>query len=180
MSNQLHSISSYRFSQTDVLLFDTNVWLYIYGPMGEQYPRYRATYTLALIRSRAAKARILLDVLVLSEFINAYARFIYNQLPAATKPAEFKTFRKSADFQPIGEEIARQSEKVIERCELIESGFTRVNLREMIGDYAAGQCDFNDQILVELCKANELKLVTHDSDFKNADVTVITANPRYF
>lgn len=180
MSNEVYSISSYRFSQTDILLFDTNVWLYIYGPMGEQYPRYRATYTLGLIRSRAAKARILLDVLVLSEFINAYARFIYNQLPRETKPAEFKIFRNSPNFPIIAEEIARQSEKIIERCELIESGFTSVNLRGLIGDYAAGKSDFNDQMLVELCKENEFKLVTHDSDFKNVDITVITANPRYF
>lgn len=178
MSNQVYRIDSYIFSSTDAVLFDANIWLYIYGPQGDQYPRYRNTYSLAFRRLRSAKSRLLLDVLVLSEFINANSRFVYNELPAETKPADFKTFRNSADFKPIAEDIAKYALRIIEKSEPTESGFESVNLRAIVRDYAAGETDFNDLILSELCRAKNLKLITHDSDFSGENLTIITANPR--
>ena len=41
------------------------------------------------------------DGLVLSEFINTYARLAYNKLPQATRPAEFNSFRNSDEFLPV-------------------------------------------------------------------------------
>lgn len=178
MSNQIYRIETYRFSQTDAVLFDANIWLYIYGPKRERSPRLRDTYTLALRRIRSAKGRILLDVLVLSEFINAYSRFVYNELPAAAKPAEFKTFRDSAEFKPVAGAIARKVDKILDKAELTESGFESANLRAIVREYAAGESDFNDLILSELGKVRGLKLVTHDADFKGKNLTILTANPK--
>jgi len=178
MSNQVYRISEYRFSNTDAILFDANIWLYIYGPPGNRYPRLQSTYTLALRRIRSVGGRIFLDVLVLSEFINAFSRFIYNELPEARKPAEFKTFRDSDQFKPLAAKIARKAEKILDKCELTESGLTSVNLRGILREYAAGESDFNDQMLAELCKARNLKLITHDTDFYGDNLTIITANRR--
>jgi predicted nucleic acid-binding protein len=36
--------------------------------------------------------------------------------------------------------------------------------------------DFNDLMLIELCKKNMFALVTHDIDFKDSDIHVLTAN----
>ncbi|MBO1346630.1 MAG: hypothetical protein EBE86_004195 [Hormoscilla sp. GUM202] len=84
MSNKVYHVNDYQFRATDAVLFDANVWLYIYGVQGDRYPNTRATYILALRRIRSVQGRIFLDVLVLSEFINAYSRFFYNSLPPAT------------------------------------------------------------------------------------------------
>ncbi|CBN56512.1 MULTISPECIES: hypothetical protein [Kamptonema] len=46
--------------------------------------------------------------------------------------------------------------------------------------YAVGDADFNDKILAELCKAKNLKLVTHDADFKCEALTAIAANRKFF
>ncbi len=89
MSNQVYQIEYYRFSSSDYILFDANVWLYIYGPQGESLPRLRSTYHLALRKIRGAKIPIFIDVLVLSEFINAYARFVYNGFAAGNKTTRF-------------------------------------------------------------------------------------------
>lgn len=123
MSKQVYSIESYTFSETDALLFDANIWLYIYGPQRQLYPRISKKYTLALRRIRRAKIMIFIDVLVLSEFINAYSRFVYNDLSIATKPAEFKTFRNSEDFKAIAKGIAKYSQRILEKTERTESGF---------------------------------------------------------
>ncbi|MFB2974510.1 type II toxin-antitoxin system VapC family toxin [Aerosakkonema sp. BLCC-F183] len=177
-NNQIYNINDYSFSQMDAVLFDANIWLYIYGRQGERYPRIKATYTLALRRIRSVKGRILVDGFVLAEFINAYARFFYNILPEVNKPAEFKIYRNSAEFKPFAQEIARQSRKILEKCERVDSGFETADWREILRKYAAGESDFNDQILAELCKAKNLKLVTHDADFKGDNLTIITANPK--
>ncbi|WP_017719268.1 type II toxin-antitoxin system VapC family toxin [Kamptonema formosum] len=178
MSKQVYSIESYTFSQTDALLFDANIWLYIYSPQGERFPRIKAAYTLAFRRIRSAKAQIFIDALVLSEFINAYARFVYSELPAAGKPANFKSFRQTADFKPVAEQIAKYSRRILEKCERTESGFESADLGAILSEYAGGEADFNDQMLAALCRAKGLKLVTHDADFEGEDLTVITANAK--
>lgn len=176
MSNQVYRIQDYKFTANDAVLFDTNIWLYIYGPTGDRFPKLRSIYTLALRRIRSAKSQIFLDVLILSEFINAFSRFVYNELPQEIKPEDFKIFRDSDDFPVFAEKITIKVEKIIEKSELTESGFLSANLRKILKEYKTGTTDFNDQIIAELCKNKNLKLITHDRDFKDKDITIITAN----
>ncbi|MBD1831462.1 hypothetical protein H6F61_01895 [Cyanobacteria bacterium FACHB-472] len=117
-------------------------------------------------------------MLVISEFINASARFFYNRLPAPTKPAEFKAFRNSPDFKPIAERIAKLSRRILEKSQRIESNFESVDLVIILRDYQAGEVDFNNRILAEMCRARNLKLVTHDADFQEENVAILTANPK--
>lgn len=161
----------------DAVLFDANIWLYIYGPQGDSSPWLKATYTLALRRIRSVRGRILLDGFILSEFINAYARFFYNKLSPDTKPPEFKFYRHSQDFKPIAEQIAIKTRRMLSKSERIESGFATVDLEPILNDYQSGGVDFNDRILAELCRANNLKIVTHDADFKGHNLVILTANP---
>ena len=49
-------------------------------------------------------------------------------------------------------------------------------MNALLTDYESKCPDFNDQILVELCKSRSLKFVTHDGDFKDYSITVLTAN----
>jgi predicted nucleic acid-binding protein len=48
----------------------------------------------------------------------------------------------------------------------------------LIDEYAAGNSDFNDQVLTTLCKRSGLKLVTDDGDFKGRGIPIITANQK--
>ncbi|MBC6473067.1 MAG: PIN domain-containing protein [Hormoscilla sp. GM102CHS1] len=180
MSKQVYPIDEYQLMPNDALLFDANIWLYLYSPQGDRYPRVKRKYNLAFRRIRSAKVPIFIDVLILSEFINAYARFVYNNLPAATKQSNFKAFRNSADFKPVAEQIAKYSRSIVEKSERIDSGFESVDLEEIVVDYAGVNADFNDRMLAELCKAKALKFVTHDADLKGDNLTIITANSILF
>ncbi|MGK7900400.1 MAG: hypothetical protein AB4352_03105 [Hormoscilla sp.] len=113
MNTQVYRIDRYQFSATDALLFDGNIWLYIYGPEVNSSRRYKSIYSLAFRRIRSVKARIFIDVLVLSEFINTYSRLAYNKLPQATRPADFKSFRNSNEFQPVAQKIAKFSRRIL-------------------------------------------------------------------
>lgn len=73
MKSNTIPMGNYSFSEADNFLIDTNIWIYLYGP---QLPKdWKTTiYSGALARMLAAKSKIWMDVLILSEFINRYCR----------------------------------------------------------------------------------------------------------
>lgn len=177
MSNNAVALKSYFFSGSDELLVDTNIWLYLYGP---QHPKDWRTqvYSRALKWILKAQSRMFVDVLVLSEFVNRYARFEYDLWKISSGSGDFKTFRKSSNFHPVGKAIAAAVRQIMRQVNCIESGLGSLDMSLFLNDYAAKCPDFNDQVIVELCRKNGLKLLTHDGDFKDSGIPIITANRR--
>jgi predicted nucleic acid-binding protein len=177
MTHRAEEISVYDFKSSDALLLDANIWLFLYGP---QKPKDRkvTAYSNALRKIFAAKSCIYIDVLIVSEFINAYARIKWNILRDSSKTRNFKRFRRSSAFKPIAQDIAADLKFVLKHCTRIESGFESLAIDTLIDEYAAGDSDFNDQILTALCKKKGLKMVTDDCDFKGQGIPIITANKR--
>lgn len=172
-------IRRHSFAGTDRFFLDANIWLSVYGPTTS--PNWRSrVYSAALRDMRTSRCTICVDVLVLSEFINSFARWEFAQLPRASKPARFKDFRKSDDFADVSKEIAVNARKIIEQAERYESGFGVVDVAAILAEFESGPHDFNDQIIRELCKSGGLTLVTHDADFKGADIPILTANRRLY
>ncbi len=178
MSGKAHRISTYRFRDTDHLLFDTNIWLFLYGPQyGLTDSRVRA-YSAAMKSVLTGRSHILIDALVLSEFVNAMARFAYNTLPTKPRPRDFKAYRSSSIFKPVAKSIADACRRILAQAGRTDSGFPSLNIETTLSDYETGKVDFNDQILVELCKSKNFTLVTDDSDFKGMGLTILTENRR--
>jgi predicted nucleic acid-binding protein len=126
-----------------------------------------------------AQSRIFIDVLIVSEFINAYARLKYNILRSkSAAPADFKQFRRSAVFKPIAKDIAGDVRQILKHCMRVESGFSTLNIQALITEYEQGDSDFNDQVLADLCRSKGLKLVTDDGDFGAQGLALVTANRR--
>lgn len=173
MRYKASEIRHYNFTAQDKLFLDANIWLYLYGP---PKPRsyWRAIYASVFNRMLRAKSPIYIDVLVVSEFINAYARLKWRD--ASSYPNTFKTFRSSSDFKPIAKDIVADVKRVLKHCKQIESGFKALNMNDLLNDYAAGNSDFNDQVITEICKSNGFTLITNDGDFKTQDIPILTAN----
>ena len=175
MANKAISVANYNFTPEDELLLDTNIWLFVYGPQKPGNNKV-ATYSQALANILAANSRIYIDVLIVSEFINAYARLKWNVMG---KPrGDFKQFRKSQDFKPIAQDIADDIKRVLNHCSRVENGFETLDIEGLIAEYAGGDSDFNDQVIAALCQKKGLKLVTDDSDFHGQGIPVVTANKR--
>ena len=70
---EVKEVEYYRFTSNDRLFLDANIWLLFYGP---QIPRdtWVDIYSQAFARILAAQSPIYIDVLIVSEFINTYAR----------------------------------------------------------------------------------------------------------
>lgn len=171
MTYRAKLITTYKFQPSDLLLFDTNIWFYIYGPT-DLHNSQTATYSKALGDILSAQSQIYIDGLIVSEFINLYSR-TEHKLQSTTP---FKTFRQSVAFKPIAQNISAIVKRILRDCQRVESGFSTCDITDLLDVYGKGKSDFNDLILTQICQDKGLKLVTHDGDFKGKNLTVITAN----
>jgi len=77
MSNEIIDISRYRFKQKHRLFLDANIWIFVYGPVFEPENPKKSIYSQALKNMMKSKSIILIEVLIVLEFINRYARMKY-------------------------------------------------------------------------------------------------------
>lgn len=178
MPGAIHRISTCRFSDTDRLFFDANIWLFLYGRQHGPTDSHVRVYSAALKQILAADSHIFIDALVLSEVINRMARFPYNKMSASTRPQDFKFFRNSAAFKPIAKDIADTCRRILGQAMRIESEFSSIDIEVVLNGYETGRVDFNDFVLAELCRTRGLKFVTDDGDLKGLAVTILTENSR--
>ena len=145
MKNKAVSVKGYQFQSKDRLFFDANIWLLIHGPQ-EPVPGQGGSFESMRIYSSAlgniieAKSIIYIDVLVVSEFINTYARQkwnIHKQIGDISKRSRenFKNFRNSPEFEPIAKEIANSTKRILGYCTRIESGFEVLEIQDLIDEY---------------------------------------------
>lgn len=172
-ANKVTSVKNYEFTSKDRLFLDANIWLYIYGPQKPD-DRQVAIYSRALRRILDAQSRIYIDVLVVSEFINTYARLKWKLVKPEIE--QFKDFRNGLHFKPVAGDIADDVRRVMNHCSRIEDNFMTLQLDSLFQAYAAGDSDFNDQVIMEVCKREGLTLITHDRDFKGRRIPILTAN----
>lgn len=175
MADEVLHVKDYRFTSNDELCLDANVWLFIHGPQRPGGGTRRDYYSNAFRRMLEAKSHIYIDVLVLSEIINRWARFHHQE---SAPELSFKEFRNSDVFGSIAPDIAADTRRILSRCSLMESGFTSLDIDALTTEFGNGGADFNDQVIREACKRSGLKLVTDDADFARQGVRILTANRR--
>lgn len=173
MNHKAERVSRYRFTSQHKLFIDANIWLYLYGPK-EPGSYWVEIYSDAFDRILEAGSKVYIDVLVVSEFINRFARQEWELDESGTD--SFKVFRNSPTFKPIAQAIAAAIKKIMSYCSQIESGFEVLEIDDLLSDYAKGNSDFNDQIVTELCKNNSFILLTHDGDFDPGNLHILTEN----
>lgn len=62
----------------------------------------------------------------------------------------------------------------------IDTDLSSFDIEGLYRQFDGGRADFNDLALSELCRRQNLKLVTDDGDFKGHDLTILTENHRLF
>ena len=177
--HRARAVSDCHFTSTDRLFLDANVWMYVNGPQSLSRKRPEVdVYSSMLGRIMVAGSRIYIDVLVVSELVNSWARMNW-RLNGKNQTGSFKDYRNSDDFPPVAKRIAGDINHILQRCSPIEHHFEALNIDALMDEYAEGCSDFNDQVIAELCKREELTLITHDSDFKmkRQEISILTANP---
>ena len=170
------SVSDYPFCRDDRLFVDANVWLFAYGSDSSQSEQ-AVVYEQVVSKMLAADCQLYTNLLILSEYTNRRARMEWKKHRGRSrKLRDFKNFRESEVFRSIAEDIASDAQKILSRCQLVD-GVDIAAVRACLADYQTGAVDFNDAIIVQICRAYKLKLVTDDADFaRQKNLTVITGN----
>lgn len=177
MSGNIIDASRYGFSDKDRILVDANVWLYLFGPEPPNSARAKS-YSGVFKRIQLAKSQLFLDVLVLSEFINTYARMQHRILELDGKVSgNYKTFRDSNEYVPVAEAIYASILQIGKVAKPLDHALTACDLTAVLGAFAKGKSDINDRLIAECCKHHDLALLTNDSDLGDMPIPIFTTNP---
>ena len=173
--NKAHDLSGYRFHKREVVLIDTNVWLYLNPPPSSNKHRAAFIYGKGLKAMLSRKAQLVMDALILGEYLNAYCRIEWSAIHQDKYP-KFKNFRKSADFSVVGKGAAIFARSMLRLCTRCDYPFSAIDITQTLADFEIGLNDVNDGLLAETCRHNNWKLVTHDSDFTFGGIEILTGN----
>ncbi len=177
MSNII-AIDSYQPQEEDKFFFDTNIWMFLYCPMGNYKEAIVKKYDGFLKKAIGIKSSIFISSLVLSEFFNAYTRLEFNILKGK-EPLDFKKdFRGTDDYQRLVINIKTiVKTKILKLAKRLNDNFSNINIDELFEDIE--QSDFNDKYYQFLAITENIMIVTDDSDFastKKTTVPILTAN----
>ncbi len=176
MKNKAHNLATYAFRKDEALLLDTNIWLYLYPAPSAAPAGYAASYSAALKSMLSAGSRLVIDAMILSEYLNRYCRIEWNALHKTAQP-DFKVFRRCPAFLMVGQGAATFARSMLKLCTRHDHPFATADVARVLADFEAGATDFNDGLLVETCRLHGWKLVTNDSDFTTGGIEVLTSHP---
>jgi predicted nucleic acid-binding protein len=177
MKNKAYDLSSYSFSSDEQVLVDTNIWLYLFPAPTDPSNRFATQYSTAFSSLISAKAQPVLDPMVLSEYLNRYIRIEWEGNYKSQYP-KFKDFRNSSDFLAIASAAETFAKRILSFCQIHSIPANELDLNQALSAFSAGGEDFNDALLVDICKKRNLKLMTNDGDFQDGGIEVLTTNPR--
>lgn len=176
MKNKAYDLTRYQFQKEELLLLDTNVWLFLFPAPSDRPTFHAASYSAALKSMLTAGSRLVMDAMVLSEYLNRYCRIEWSALHKAGYP-DFKQFRKSVSFRSVGQGAATFARGMLKICTRHDHPFAAADVMQVLADFEAGANDFNDGMLAETCRHHGWKLVTNDSDFTTGGIEVLTSHP---
>lgn len=177
MNNKAYDLASYSFASGEQILVDTNIWLYLFPAPGNPQQPFAHQYSTAFSRLVSAKAKPVLDPMVLSEYLNRYCRIEWEG-NFKSQYQTFKRFRQSADFRAVVSSAHTFASKILSFCQIHSIPANELDLNQALTDFKSGQVDFNDALLVDVCKKRNMKLMTNDADFQHGGIEVLTTNPR--
>ena len=165
----------------DVFFFDTNVWMFIYGPMAGSRTDKQRAYSNLLKDIQTARASIFVSSLVIAEYVNACLQISFRnwkKLPENVLANNFKRdYRGTESYNDTILDIKGQVRDILRFADKTPDSFNSVDVTRF---FDLNDIDFNDAYYIELCKmhSNNVILVTDDSDIlnsPNASVKMLTA-----
>ena len=167
------------------VFFDTNIWIFIYCEIANSNRFKVNKYSRAFSTLRRSGNPIFTDITIISEFVNRYLRIAYyNYLQKEDlkqKDCDFKRgYRITSDFSEAWKNVCNiVNNRILPFTEIINIEYNRKSLGELL-DPLIVDTDFNDTHIINLCKVNNMHLLTDDGDFKNSGIRVISENQKYW
>ncbi len=178
MSNVI-KLSSYEPKEEDRFFFDTNIWLYLFCPIGQYRQELVDEYNKFFLKVLQKKCKIYTSSIVLSEFFNTYSRIEFN-IKKQQQPHKYRQykrdFRNSEEFGDLSKDICELiNSKILKYANKLNDRFDSMDLNTIL--LPNNNYDFNDIYLAQLCLREEIKILTNYGDFQkiNSNIEIITA-----
>lgn len=173
-------ISKHRVLSDDCYIFDTNVWLYIFGPMAGSNKRKQTMYSNLLKEINDRGAMIFITSLILSEYINRSLRICFEQWKDVNgyPNTDFKHgYRATDDYVEALNGVKDEVLSILQFSTRRPDEFNALNL-DVVLSRLNKECDYNDSYILSNCIRGNLKLVSDDSDMQvySDKITLITSN----
>ena len=175
--SNIHNASTYSFSSNDQILLDANIWLYLFSPPCNPQGREARQYGHVFKKMQAAKAIIVTDQFLISEYLNRYVRIEFGAVKAQYNNS-YKLFRKSSSFPLVATAASSFAKKIISLSVHHGNIIDLAMITNAVNDFQKAKIDFNDSFFVQLCQRNHYKLLTNDVDFYNSPIEIITCHPK--
>jgi predicted nucleic acid-binding protein len=86
----------------------------------------------------------------------------------------FKEYRNSPDGQiALNDIYLIMLNKIMPCFDVCDKSFNKTELQKFL---QVDTLDFNDKIILDLCRENNFVLLTNDADFKNTDIDILTVS----
>lgn len=172
-------IKDYEVSPTDSYVFDTNVWIFIFGPIAGSNLKQQMQYAQLFQDIQSRGATIFITSLIISEFINAVLRinFANWKIQEDNVNADFKhDYRPTAHYKNALAEIKENVKIILNHTQKRNDDFREMSFISL-HRFLDNNCDYNDAYLLKYCIENKLHIVSDDKDITQQDVAikVITA-----
>ncbi len=168
MSKTIFYIRGYAPQENESFLLDTSALIktftelnYNGNPKSEDY--YSSFFYKKL---KPNKIKPYITSIILSELINRYLRFHYEQFKEINnkKSLKFKEYRNEEDYiEKLNAIISIVKDDILPEFNRLNDNFMNLSVDSLLSIDIT--YDFNDKIIAETCVANKLTLVTDDYDF---------------
>lgn len=180
MRNNVNEIQ--RLTGKDIFL-DTNIWIYLFGSFSNSQDFIVKKYSWAFKYLVQSNNKLYTDVTVLSEFINRYQRHkfgIYKVNNNKRSTFDFKKdYKKTSDFKEHLQLVSSiVKNKILKWASAADPNYENKDIEELINNFEDRAIDFNDLHIEKLCKMKKLILLTHDGDYADSSIDIISGNPK--
>ncbi len=170
----LIKIKDYEVSPTDSYIFDTNIWLLLFGPVAGSRKREQQMYAQLFQDIQARRATIFITSLILSEYINAALRMNFRWWMAEQeyKNADFKhDYRSTPHYKEALKDVKEQVKDILNCTTKRNDDFQDISF---ISTHSLldNDCDYNDAYLLRYCSRNHFHIVTDDGDITKQDIPI--------
>ena len=161
--------SEYTITFSSEFIFDTNIWLLLYGNVADYQKNDQNEYSRLLSEAISRKSSIYITTLILSEFANVLLRLEFNiwkKTAQIIEPDYKRDFVGTAEYQKAVLQISKSIKSILALPNIIRlpDQFNTVDINSILSSFKV--VDFNDSFICELSKIKNLAIVSNDTDFK--------------
>jgi predicted nucleic acid-binding protein len=169
MANKIITFREFSASPGTRYLFDTNIWMLLFCPLGNVKKEKQEKASKVLERIISVNAAVVVTSLILSEFSNAYLRLAYEQWRKRPEnvSGKFKSdYFNSNDSLDNRLAITSAISNILQIKSILKfpDNFNNIGISKLLDNFKT--IDFNDCFIIETCLKESFTLVTDDADFE--------------